>query len=86
MILPEHKERLNQRRREVMGRGELKKSRLSEYEMEELAYRLQEAMENGDALVLTVWSRGTVEGRIVKMDANLCADDTWRYSEGAVFF
>ena len=67
MILPEHKERINQRRREVMGRGEPKKPRLSEYEMEELAYQLQEAMENGTPLALYVWSRGAVVGKIVKM-------------------
>jgi len=67
MILPGHKERINQWRRETMGKTEPKKPKLDEWELEELAYKLQEAKERGKRLTLTVWGRGTVEGKIEKL-------------------
>lgn len=66
IILPEHKERINQWRR---GQKEMpRKPVLSELELEELANKLREAKETGAELFLTVWGRGGVDGRIVRLD------------------
>lgn len=66
IILPEHKERINQWRKEQKGMP--KKPVMSESELEELANRLKEAKETGAELYLTVWGRGGVDGRIVRLD------------------
>lgn len=66
IILPEHKERINKWRKEQKGMP--KKPVLSELELEELANRLKEAKETGAELYLTVWGRGGVDGRIVRLD------------------
>jgi predicted RNA-binding protein len=70
MILPEHKEALV-RHREEITMAKPKRPVRDEFELEELAGRLQEAMEERRELVFTIWGRETtIRGRVVKMDAD----------------
>lgn len=69
MILPEHKEALVRHREEtVMAKP--KRPVRDEFELKELANRLQDAKEEKYELVLTVWGRPEpIRGRVVKLDA-----------------
>jgi hypothetical protein len=68
MILPEHKEALV-RHREEITMAKPKRPVRDEFELEELAGRLQDAMEEGRELEITIWGRDfPIRGKIVKMD------------------
>src|SRR5690606_35125871 len=68
MILPEHKEALI-RHREESKMVKPKRPVRDEFELEELAGRLQDAMEEGRELEITIWGRDIpIRGKIVKMD------------------
>jgi len=70
MIIPEHKEALV-RHREEIAMAKPKRPVRDEFELEELAERLQDAMEERRELVFTIWGRETtIRGRVVKMDAD----------------
>ena len=70
MILPEHKEAMIRHREEITV-VKPKRPVRDEFELEELAGRLQDAMEEGRELVFTIWGRETpIRGRVVKMDAD----------------
>jgi len=70
MILPEHKEALVRHREEtVMVKP--KRPVRDDFELEELAGRLQDAKEEKYELVLIIWGRNEpVRGRITKLDAD----------------
>jgi len=68
MIIPEHKEALV-RHREEIAMAKPKRPVRDEFELEELAVRLQDAMEEGRELEITIWGRDLpIRGKIVKMD------------------
>lgn len=69
MIIPEHKEALVQYREEIAMAKPKKRPVRDEFELEELAGRLQDAMEEGRELEITIWGRDIpIRGKIVKMD------------------
>lgn len=66
IILPEHKEQLNEWRKRREGKA--KKPVMTDWELHELAAKLNEAKETGTELMLNVWEHGRVEGRITRLD------------------
>jgi len=70
MIIPEHKEALV-RHREEIAMAKPKRPVRDEFELEELAGRLSDAMEEGRELEITIWGRDIpIRGKVVKMDAD----------------